>query len=226
MTVNLTKPLRLLLLTAMAFAVAGAGAKEVPDTISARRAFVDMPATVLELLPRSTRLDMLDFNDADSVYYAINERDGRSRLDTVTPDYVKVEVTPASDFQIKVFKDRKGNDIVMTIYTVGAEGDSRDSDIRFYNTRLEELDRNALLQLPQMRDFFEIPKGSLTKWKEIEELIPFYTVDYQASPGSDEITGQLTIGEFMNLEDMKLVSLFMKPGVRMAWDGKKLKYQK
>ncbi|MDE5796892.1 MAG: DUF3256 family protein, partial [Muribaculaceae bacterium] len=66
------------------------------DTISARRAFVELPATTLDLLPHDTRLDMLDYFDVDSIYRAPNTMDGRSWLETVTPNYVKLVMTSVS----------------------------------------------------------------------------------------------------------------------------------
>lgn len=197
--------------------------KEGPDTISARRAFVEMPALVLDLLPKDTRLDMLDFYDVDSVWQAKNEFGGNSSLQTVAPDYLKVKITPVSDLQIKVLRNSKGNDVVMTIYTTGDDEGSRDSEVRFYDTSMQELDARKYFEAPRLRDFFEIPKGSITKMKEIEELIPFYTIEYTAAPGSNAVEGRLTIGELLTMEDMKIVSLFMKPEIKLLWNGNKLK---
>lgn len=193
------------------------------DTISARRAFVEMPATVLDLLPRSTRLDMLDFFDVDSVYQAPNAMEGLSHLETVTPDYLKVDITPISSLQFKVLKDNKGADVVMTIYTTGGGDESKDSDIRFYNSSMVELPREKILVLPQLKDFFSIPPGSVTTMKEIEQMVPFYTMEFNASPGSNDVIGKITVGEFMDPDDYNIARLFEKPSIKMIWDGKKLK---
>lgn len=196
--------------------------KEAPDTISARRAFVEMPALVLDLLPVDTRLDMLAYFDADSIWDATNEFEGKSRLVNVTPDYLKVDITPVTSMQIKVLHAPKG-DVVLTIYTTGGDGESKDSDIRFYDASMKELDASKYFKVPLLKDFFNIPKGSATKMSEIEDLMPFYTIDFNASPDNDTLTGTLTPGDFLTVEDMKIVSLFMQPTVTYTWDGKKFK---
>lgn len=221
---NLTKVVAIVVLTIAApFA---SFAKEKSDTITARQAFINMPATVLDLLDKSTRMDMLDYFDTDSIWSAINEYNGMSRLQTVTPDYLSVEITPVSNLQIKILEDKKGNDVVMTIYTTGKPGETLDSDIRFYNTAMQELPTAKYLELPKLKDFFEFPKGSSTKMKEIEELLPFYSVNYKAAPGNNTVTGELITGDFVNLEDKKIVTLFLKPEIQLFWDGNKLKYKK
>ena len=222
----MTKKLFILFMTVLSLTAAlPTAAKSVvgPDTISARRAFAEMPATVLDLLPRTTRLDMLDFFDVDSIYKAVNALEGISYLETVTPDYLKVSITPVSTMQFKILKDKKGNDIVMTIYTVGGGREAKDSDIRFYNTGMIELDRTKFLKLPDLKDFFEIPRDSKTSMKEIEEIVPFATMEFNASPGSDLVTGTLTVGQFMSREDFDLIKSLERPQVTLRWNGKSLR---
>ena len=196
---------------------------EAPDTISVRRAFLEMPAMVLDLIPKDTRGDMLIYFDNDSIWEAQNALDGRSKLMEVTPDYLKVNVTSVSQLQLKVLHGKKG-DVVMSIYTVGTEdGGTIDSDIRFFDTSMSELDGSKYLSIPQLKDFFEFPKGSSTKMSDIEEMMPFYTLMADASPESEEITMTLTPDGFLSVEDMNLVRLFMKPTLKYSWDGNKMK---
>lgn len=210
----------------ISFSTAFCAVKAVSDTISARRAFVEMPSKVLDLIAKDTRLDMLDFFDADSVWQAKNELEGISCLETVTPTYLKVKITPVSTMQIKILKDKKGNDLVMTIYTTGAEGDSKDSDVKFYSPSMTELKSADYLKMPMLKDFFDIPRGSLTSMKEIEALVPFYTVEFKASANDDNLEAVFTPGDFMTLEDQKLVNLFLKPDIKYIWDGKKFSLKK
>lgn len=219
---------KLLILTALIlslgnFKTLAAKSSVNPDTISARRAFVKMPATVIDLLPKSTRLDMLDFFDVDSVYNAVNAMEGFSHLEAVTPDYLKVSITPVSTMQFKILKDKKGNDIVMTIYTVGGGREAKDSEINFYNSQMEPLDKDKYMKVPQLKDFFDIPRGSITTMKEIEQMIPFSTIEYNASPDSDVVTASLTVGQFMNQDDYNIVKLFERSSINLKWDGKTLK---
>lgn len=193
--------------------------KESLDTISARRAFLEMPSGVLDLLSKDTRSDMLIYYDNDSIYKAKNNLDGVSFLETVTPDFISIRLTDASRMQLKVLKLKNGSEIVMNIYTTGTEGDSGDSDVTFYDSRLKPLDKEKLLPSPRLSDFFDT-KGYKTKMKEIEEILPFFTVAYEAGPQDSSLKANLTYGDRLTVEDTKILELLLKPEITYQWNGK------
>ncbi|MDE6681379.1 MAG: DUF3256 family protein [Muribaculaceae bacterium] len=209
------------------------------DTISARRAFVGLPATTLDLLPRDTRLDMLDYFDVDSIYRAPNTMDGRSWLDTVTPDYLKVVMTPVSTLEIKVLPDRKHGDIVMTVYTIGAGSQAADSEVQFYDAALRPLDASKLFKPAQLSDFVELSKDrdkgkdkaaaaaeSPLTMREVETLVPFPTVEYSASPDNTDLIGCLTVGKYMDLESYRRLEPYLTGPVTYRWDGSRFRADK
>lgn len=193
------------------------------DTISIRRAFVDLPVNVLDLLNRTTRLDMLDYYDVDSIYSAPNTMEGISRLDTVAPDYLKLQLTDVSTLAIKLLKDKKGRDIVMTLYTIGGQGQAPDTEVCFFDASLQELQKDKYFKLPQLSDFFSIPKGSATTMKEIKEMVPFPTMEYFAYSGSDVVDVKLTIEAYVDQDDYNIMKLFLLPTVAYRWDGSRFK---
>lgn len=193
------------------------------STFTARNVFERIHTSALEILPKSTRLDMLDYWDVDSVYKASNAMEGLSWLEKVTPDYLKVKVTSVSEFEIKILPE-KTNKIVMTIYTVGDDEQAQDSQIKFYDESLTELDREKYLILPQIKDFFDIPKGSTTKMKEIEEMIPFPTMAFSANPENDNIEVRLTVSQYINQDDWNIAKLFAKPYITLEWKKGRYKY--
>lgn len=192
---------------------------------TARKVFADIHTSALELLPKSTRLDMLDYWDVDSVYKASNVMEGLSWLENVTPTYLKVRVTPVSVLEIKILPDKKSN-LVMTIYTVGDDVQAQDSQIKFYDENLDEVKTDKYFELPKVKDFFEIPKGSATKMKEIEEMIPFPTMAFTANPDNDDIEARLTVEKYINEDDWNIAKLFVKPSIRFEWKKDKYKLMK
>lgn len=194
---------------------------EKADTISLRRAFIDFPSPALDLLTRSMRLDMLDYYEADSIYRAKNALEGLSSLDTVATDYLRLRITPASTLQLKLLPLKKGGEIVMAIYTAGGEGQAADSEIRFYDASLTELPRDRHMKYPRLKDFFSIPKGSETTQKEIDSMVPFPTVEFTAFPGETSLKAVLTVGEYINQDDYNILKLFLKPDIRLEWNGRK-----
>lgn len=200
---------------------AAAGKTAVPDTISVKRAFVEMPVNTLDLLNRSTRLDMLDYFAVDSVYKAENALEGESYLVAVKPDYLKLQLTAVSTLELKVVRSKKGGDIVVSVYTISGDSQAPDSDIKFFDANMKELPRDKYFRLPDLKDFFEIPKGSVTTMKELKQMIPFPTIEYFLSPGSDEIKARLTVGTFMDKDDYNIMKLFLKPEIFFRWNGSK-----
>lgn len=192
-----------------------------PDLTSARGVFERLQAPALDILGKSTRLDMLDYWDADSVYRAKNAMSGLSWLIDVAPDYLKVQLTPVSVFEIKILKD-KDKLLAMTVYTVGGNAQAADSQVDFYadDLTLSPLDTKKYFKAPELKAFFDIPKGSATTMKEIREMIPFPTVEYSANAKNNDISARLTVGEFMDVDDYNIVKLFLKPEVTLRWNGK------
>ncbi|MBD5358549.1 MAG: DUF3256 family protein [Bacteroides sp.] len=190
---------------------------------TARDAFTYLNIPPLEILKRTTRLDMLDYWDADSVYKATNAMNGLSWIEKCTPDYIKVQLTPVSTLELKMLRSKKDGVITMAVYTVGNQSQSEDSEITFSDEKLHQLDAKKLFKQPKLEAFFDIPKGSLTSMKEIREMIPFPTVAYTASPDNDNLEARLTVGTYMNIDDYNIVKLFLKPVVKLKWDGKEFK---
>ncbi len=210
------------------------GASRV-DTISARRAFVELSATTIDLLSRDTRLDMLDYFDVDSIYRAPNTMDGRSWLETVTPDYLKVVMTSVSTLEIKILPGGKRGDTVMTIYTIGGGTQAADSEVQFYDAALRPLDASKLFKPAVLFDFVEVPKAPkeksntqeapLTK-RDIESLVPFPTVEYLASPENTNLTGRLTVGKYMDIESYQRLEPYLTGPVTYRWDGSRFRLDK
>lgn len=192
------------------------------DTISARYAFMEMPASVLDMLSKDTRFNMLAYYDNDSIFKAPNNLKGSSYLERVTDNFLDVKITEASTMQLKVLKTKDGNDIVMVIYTTGREGESPDSDIRFYDSDFNELQKDKYFPAPKLSEFFDL-RGYKTSMKEIEAMLPFYSILFQANPDTDNISGRLVLDDILTTEDRKIVDILVIPSVTFEWNGKRYK---
>lgn len=195
------------------------------SSFNAREVFSRINTTALEILPPSTRLDMLDYWDVDSVYRAMNAMGGLSMLEKVTENYLKVKITNVSSLEIKILPVKQGH-IAMTIYTVGDSPQAEDSEIKFYDKDLNQLPTDHYFEVPQMKKFFDIPKGSTTTIKELEQMIPFPTIAYTASPDNNELTARLTVEEYINQDDWNIAKLFVRPFIILEWKKDKFKVEK
>lgn len=185
--------------------------------------FLRLPVDVLEVLPRSARFDMLEYFKVDSVYKAVNSVEGMSWLTAVTPDFLEVRISDVSTLQLRILPFKKDSHLVMTVYTVGGDGQAADSDVRFFDAELNPLERKKFLKELKLKDFFDIPKGSVTTMKEIEQTIPFPTVEYSASAADTSLKAKLTVKEYLNQDDYNVIHLFEKPEIIYVWDGTKYK---
>lgn len=215
---------RILLSVLLLFGVLLYGnAEERKDTLTAARAFAELPVDVLDLLGKSTRLDMLDFYEADSIYDAANAMEGLSRLESVSPRRLVVELTPVSSLAVSVL-DTGSGDVVMTAYTIGDDTQACDTDLRFFSSSYKELPREKYIKTASLDDFFLFPDKK-TK-KKVVELIPFPTVRYVPSADSETMTAELTVSRFMSADDYKEVSRYLKGKLLYRWDGKKFRLEK
>lgn len=186
---------------------------------TARDAFTYLNIPPLEILKRTTRLDMLDYWDADSVYKASNAMAGLSWIEECTPGYMRVRLTPVSTLELKMIHTKKDGTVTMAIYTIGSDSQAEDSEITFSNEKLHPLEAKKFFRQPKLEEFFDIPKGSITSMKEIKEMIPFTTVAYSASPDSNDLTARLTVEKFMNTDDWNIIKLFLKPSITVRLKG-------
>ncbi|MDE5875148.1 MAG: DUF3256 family protein, partial [Muribaculaceae bacterium] len=172
----------------------------------------------LELLRKTTRLDMIDYWKADSVYKAKSELDGVAWLEALTDNYVKVRVTPVSTVELKVLPAGKKK-IVACVYTVGDSVQARDSQIDFYDETLRPLDRRKYFRAPVLSEFFNVPKGSSVSFREIRAAVPFPTVAYSLSADSDNLSARLTVEDYISKEDLELISPYQKKSLEAVWKG-------
>lgn len=218
----------LLVAAALGFA-AGATPKGAPGQITGRitasEAFIDMPPSVLELLSRFARMNMVEYWEADSVYRCTNAMDGVSYIEAMDSSYMRVALTQVSRMEIKILPGRKGN-VVGVSYTVDSNGQQADSQLFFFDAQMQPLKIDKMLRAPKVKDFFKIEKGSLTKMDELVAMVQFPTIEYRFSPDNTNLEGRLTVGQYIDVDDYNIMKLFLLPQLTWQWDGKGYKLQK
>lgn len=193
------------------------------DALTASKVFADMPISVLDLVDKSRRLDMLDYYTVDSIAKVPNVMEGLSYLDTVTPSYLKVVLTPVTTLGIKLLPSKKG-DIILTAYTIGDKDQAYDTDLRFFDSSYKELNRDKMIKLATLKDFFDCPDKQT--YRLVAELVPFPTVRYEPSADSLQITAELTVGQFMSADDYAKISKYLRGKLHYKWNGSKFILEK
>lgn len=200
---------------------------EAPDTLTVSEAFMRLPHAELSILPPETRRDMLDYMEADSIAVRYNVYMGKSWIEKMTPDYMRVHLTDASSLELKMLpsSDKKNPFIAMSIYTIGADEADSDSTIKFFSSDMKPLNADKYFKLPDPKLFYNIPKDSPIKLDDILEEMPFYTIRYSVSEADPaKLKGTLTISEHLTQEQRDRILPLISPELEWIWDGKKFKY--
>ena len=207
-----------------------AGKKPAPkeaEPFTVTKAFERMPSSTLDLLTPSMRLDLVDYYRADSIYRVPNALEGLSYLlRPLTENYLKVQITPVTTLTLKLLPRKKGGKIVAAVYTIGDSLQSSDSDLRFYDQRLQELKRSKFIPDIKVEDFFNFGKMPKKQKKEMLELVPFPTVEYNLSPDNYTLTAKHTAEGFLSNEAFEKLKPYLIPMLQYAWNGSKYKLVK
>lgn len=198
------------------------------DTITAAKAFLLMPQQDLDLLTKSMRQDMLDYmEERDSIYKKANIYMGLSWIEEMKPDYMRIHLSEVSSLQIKLLK-QTGNSLplVMTVYTINDGNGTGDSTVKFFNNSMQELPTAKFITLPEPKVFYKIPHKSPMTQRDIEDVMPFYTIEYTINPINGALTGRLTSADGLNSEENERLKPYIKPELLWKWTGRKMELQK
>ncbi|MBD5369667.1 MAG: DUF3256 family protein [Bacteroides sp.] len=193
------------------------------DTITAAGAFLRIPDQDLDIILPGARRDMVDYMEADSIRKTRNIYGGLSWIEDMTPGYMKVHLTDVSSLQVKILplgKDPAG--MVMTIYTVSdGEGTGADSALKFYTPAMQELKLEKHFHTPDPKAFYRIPKDAPVTLKELEETVPFYTMEFTTGPSTTTLKGRVTADDHLTDEERRRIAPYRVADLLWIWDGRR-----
>ncbi len=199
------------------------------------QAFGLIPDADLDILTKDMRSEMSIYMENDSIFHIRNIYGGLSWIEEMNEDYLRIHLTDVSSLQIKSLPcQKKGINLIMTIYTISGEPETADSTIKFYNLLnpyspeaiLSPLPANKFFKLPDPKDFYDLKAGDAQagerklSMNDIMEEMPFHTVRYTISPQGNELTGELTMSNYLSMEARKRLNPYIRPTLRWIWDGK------
>ena len=109
--------------------VAGMGIGSLSAQL-AKTCFTNMPDSLSPLLTAVNRADFIDFLESKMKAEVTNRFGGKSEMTELTPDYIRVQVTPQSTWQMKLLSVNDSTRLICTVSTVCAP--ACDSYIKFY----------------------------------------------------------------------------------------------
>lgn len=180
----------------------------------ARHAFVNMPDSILPILTKINRADCIDFLDSKMRALVKNRFDKESEMTRLTKDYIAMQLSPQSTFEMKLLPITDSTNIICTIQTVCSK--ACDSHISFYTTDWKPLDRSAFITLPVQSDFVpdtipsQVADTLSTPWENLRAEADILLMQASLADSTSAITFSYTTPEYMNKESAALYTPSLK----------------
>jgi hypothetical protein len=177
--------------------------KAITEKQGIRALFKAMPDSLCYLLTAVNRADCIDFLDSQMAAKVTNRLNKTSQMTILNDRYLHLQLTPNSEFSLRLLPLRNGHPLLCVVRTVQAK--VKDSSVSFYNTDWQLLPTAKYLKMPTE---------------------PNYFVEAQLSPDHNNITfhytSLLTLGE--QKKDPYLPTTYEKKdslsSVVYHWNGK------
>lgn len=176
----------------------------VAEAKTIRELFADEPDDIFILLPKSTRLDMLDYFDVGKMVEMENSlSSGKkvSRLLKVTDSSIDVAVTQSSQVSMTLLTSAKADSVIAVVQTYQVP--YFDSQISFYDVDWNKLNTSKYFDAPTVKSFI-LPGTDKKIVNDILQSVKFSLISYsieQADNGDVTLTASLNLEGVMVKED-------------------------
>lgn len=188
----------------------------------AKTCFTNMPDSLSPLLTAVNRADFIDFLESKMKAEVTNRFGGKSEMTELTPDYIRVQVTPQSTWQMKLLSVNDSTRLICTVSTVCAP--ACDSHIKFYTTGWEELPAASYLaSLPNMNDFI-LPASDTVdvyRYQNARLQVDMLLMKADLSGKDATLTFTFTTPDYMEKEAAEKLKPFLRDPIIYTWkEGK------
>ena len=176
----------------------------VAEAKTIRELFADEPDDIFILLPKSTRLDMLDYFDVGKMVKVENSlSSGKkvSRLLKVTDSSIDVAVTQSSQVSMTLLTSAKADSVIAVVQTYQVP--YFDSQISFYDVDWNKINTSKYFDAPTVKSFI-LPGTDKKIVNDILQSVKFSLISYsieQADNGDVTLTASLNLEGVMVKED-------------------------
>ena len=193
----------------------------VASAQEARTLFVHMPDSILPLLTPVNRADCIDFLDSRMRAVVTNRLGGKSEMLTLTPDYIRLQMTPKSTWQMRLLPLTDSTQVICTVSTV--YGPAPDCTIRFYDTGWHFLPAVSYLPvLPQVEDFLlDMPDSACNyRLRDVRRQADLRLLDATLTATGDSLVFRLGTPSYMEREAAEELKPFICRSIPYLWcDG-------
>lgn len=189
---------------------------------TAKDCFKAMPDSLMPLLTQVNRADFIDFLESDMRAEVTNRFNRKSEMTRLTKDYIRIQMTERSSWQMKVLPLNDSVRVVCAVATV--QGPVADSDILFYTTDWKPLPADDFFQKPGAEDFVSVPDSLQdNRIRPALAKIDMSLLAAEISDNSDTLTLTFTTPRYLDAETADVVRPYIRPTRKYVWrDGRYL----
>ncbi len=184
--------------------------------ITSTQAFSTAPRKVLPLLSEDTRLDMIDYYNSNMTTASDNDLGGRSRITSLSPEQLTVQLTDANTCQLSVLPGSK-NQLIALITTV--KSPTPDSRMAVYLPDWSRDVTSTVFTKPKLADW--LTDEGRKHLDEVEVTVPFLLISYSYDPATSTLTLTNNAAQFLGKEVYDTVSAYMLPKIDYKFNGQR-----
>lgn len=197
-----------------AFAAIGLQAQD------AKTLFTDIPDSIVPLLTKVNREDCIDFLESKMKAVVENRFDQKSEMTDLSKDYVRMQMSPQSTWQMKVLPLSDTTRVVCIVET--ACGPACDSRLHFYTTDWKLLATENFITLPTMDDFLKSPDSEdIYTYNEALRAADMLLMKADFEKESTRLTVTLTTPDYMSSDIAEKLKKYLRGPVTYQWKNGK-----
>lgn len=180
--------------------------------------FISMPDQDIPQLENAWRKDLVDLYKSGKEARLKNTMNGFSSLNSLTSDYLSLQVTERSFIEMKLLPLVNNTNVICMIRTVN--GPVADSQIEFFTTDWKPLAVSDLFT-PVDADWFikEDTDKNSNAFQDVAARLDMDLIQYGLSPDNQTLTATYTTPLYLSKEDRKKVTPFIKESPKVyTWE--------
>lgn len=190
---------------------------------SLRELWVEMPDSLLPILNKNLRTELVELKDMGVKSEVKNLLDEDCVMDTITSNYLQLTTSKASSLQMKLLPQASGDSLLCVVKTFSAP--EKESEVRFYDQGWQELDAKACLDatVASVDAYFKAKPDTMTeeRYQEMKSMIEPRMFYSELSPDENMIIFHLSTPLVFKEDKTQLQALIVQR--KFNWDGRMFK---
>lgn len=180
--------------------------------------WLEIPDSLTPMLNKNLRHEQLDFIDMKTPMSVNNRLQGESLLDTLTNDYLHVNLTPSSELELKLLPISDSTSVICMVKTFSAP--AAESQICFFSTDWHPIENTFGLEMEQWNvERFVVKPDTMSqeKYDNIINSIDFKLLQAKLSPSENTLTLSMNV-PLINVDNKDELKRILKQ-INLKWSN-------